>query len=129
MKKNEPVSSSIDEYIAMFPKEVQAKLKELRTLIKSITLESAETISYGMPTFKLNDKSLVYFAAFKNHIGFYPFPSGIEAFKQETTDYVTSKGTIQFPLNHPLPKDLITKIVKFRIKENLEKDKSKKSSY
>lgn len=112
--------SNIDEYIRIQPEDIQAKLKQLRELIKELTPESVEAISYQMPTFKLNGKNLVHFAAFKNHIGFYPFPSGIEAFKEETKDFVTSTGTIQFPLDKPLPLSLIKKIVQFRVKGNQE---------
>ncbi len=112
--------TNIDEYIRIQPEDIQAKLKQLRELIKELAPESVEAISYQMPTFKLNGKNLVHFAAFKNHIGFYPFPSGIEAFKEETKDFVTSTGTIQFPLDKPLPLSLIKKIVQFRVKENQE---------
>lgn len=116
--------TNIDEYIALQPKEVQTKLKQLRKIIKSTAPKAEETISYGMPAFKLNGKGLVYFAAFKSHIGFYPFPSGVKKFNEETKAYKTSKGAIQFPLNKPLPKTLIKKIVKFRVQEN-SKDSSK----
>ncbi|MEP7103089.1 MAG: DUF1801 domain-containing protein [Candidatus Dojkabacteria bacterium] len=121
---NKQVFTTIDEYIDKAPVEVQGKLKELRSFIKNLAPEAEETIAYQMPTFKLNGKGLAYFAAFKNHIGFYPFPSGVAAFKEETAQYVTSKGTIQLPLDKPLPLELIEKIIKFRIKENLEKKKS-----
>jgi uncharacterized protein YdhG (YjbR/CyaY superfamily) len=123
-KTHEP--NSIDQYIETFPKEVQEKLLHLRKAIKEVIPEAEETISYQMPTFKINGKYIVYFAAFKKHIGFYPFPSGIEAFKKESSDYVTSTGAIQFPFDKPIPFDLVKKIVKFRVKENLEKEKSKK---
>jgi len=111
---------TIDEYINMCPKEVQGRLKELRSLIKELVPEATEKISYQMPTFYLNG-NLVHFAAHSNHIGFYPTPSGIDQFKTELEKYVTSKGAIQFPLEKPLPFDLIKKIVRFRAEENRNK--------
>lgn len=111
---------NIDEYIAMFPKEVQDKLREMRELIQETAPQAEETISYKMPTFRLNG-ILVHFAAYKNHIGFYPTPSGIEAFKDELSIYKHSKGSVQFPLEEPLPFDIIRKIVVFRINENNSK--------
>lgn len=110
----------IDTYINGFPKEIQKILKQIRKTIKQAAPEAKETIKYGMPTFILNG-NLVFFAAFKNHIGFYPVPSGIEAFKKELSVYKTGKGSIQFPLDKPMPLDLISKIVNFRVKENLGK--------
>jgi uncharacterized protein YdhG (YjbR/CyaY superfamily) len=109
---------TIDEYIATFPKNIQSILEELRQAIKKSAPEAEETISYQMPAFKLNG-ILVWFAAFKNHIGFYPKTSAIEAFKRELSNYEVSKGTIRFPLDKPIPLDLVKKIVKHRIKENL----------
>lgn len=117
-----PKPRTIDEYIAMFPKEVQKILENLRQVIRKTAPEAEETIDYGIPTFKLNG-NLVHFAAFKSHIGFYPAPSGIEAFKKELSPYKQSKGTIQFPLDKPIPIDLVKKIVEFRVKENLSKKK------
>lgn len=114
----------IDEYIAGFPLETQKYLEEIRTTIKKIVPEATEVISYQMPAFKYYG-ILVYFAAYKNHIGFYPGASGIEAFKKELSGYKWAKGSVQFPLDHDLPLDLITKIVKFKAKENLEKQKLK----
>jgi uncharacterized protein YdhG (YjbR/CyaY superfamily) len=111
---------SIDEYIAAFPAEVQKRLQEIRSVIKSAAPQATEKISYQMPTFYLNG-NLVHFAAFKNHIGFYPVPSGIEAFKRELSKYAQGKGSVQFPLDEPLPLALIRKIVKFRVAENLKK--------
>lgn len=111
--------NSIDEYIASFPKDIQALLETMRTTIRSAAPEAEETISYGMPTFRLKG-NLVHFAAFKHHIGFYPVPSGIEAFKQELAPYKSAKGSVQFPLNQPLPLDLISRIVTFRVAENLK---------
>lgn len=109
---------NIDEYIATFPNNVQIILQELRQAIKDAAPEAKEAISYQMPTYKLNG-NLVHFAAWKNHIGFYPGgPSAIEAFKKELSPFKQSKGTIQFPTDKPIPFDLVKKIVKFRVKEN-----------
>jgi uncharacterized protein YdhG (YjbR/CyaY superfamily) len=113
---------TIGEYIKTFPKDVQLILEKMRQTIQKAAPEATEAISYQMPAFKLNG-NLVWFAAFKNHIGFYPIPSGIEAFKEEVSPYIAGKGTFQFPLDKPIPYDLIEKIVIFRIKENLEKKK------
>jgi uncharacterized protein YdhG (YjbR/CyaY superfamily) len=109
---------TIDEYIATFPNNVQGILQELRQVIRDSAPEAEEVISYQIPAFKLNG-ILVWFAAFKNHIGFYPKSSAIEAFKKELSGYEVSKGTIRFPLDKPVPFELIRKIVKHRIKENL----------
>jgi uncharacterized protein YdhG (YjbR/CyaY superfamily) len=117
--------NSIDAYIDGFPKEIQVLLEQIRTTIKNAAPQAEEKISYGMPAFFLKGQ-LVYYAAFKNHIGFYALPSGNNAFQKELTKYKVGKGSIQFPLTEKIPYDLITKIVKFRIKENLEKDKLKK---
>lgn len=113
---------TINEYISTFPKNVQDILEKIRQTIKKSAPEAEETISYQMPTFKLNGKNLVHFAAFKNHIGFYPIPSGIEAFKKELSSYKQGKGSVQFPIEKPIPYDLVKKIVIFRVKENLEKN-------
>ena len=120
MSKSKP--KTIDEYIAMFPKDVQKILENLRQVIRETAPTADETIDYGIPTFKLNG-NLVHFAAFKNHIGFYPTPSGIEAFKKELSHYKQSKGTVQFPLDKPIPFDLVKKIVEFRVKENESRKK------
>lgn len=117
-------NNSIDNYISSFPIEIQTRLEEMRRTIKKAAPEAAETIKYAMPTFVLNG-NLVHFAAFKNHIGFYPVPSGIEAFKKELSVYKGAKGSVQFTLDKPLPLELITKIVNFRVKENLQKAKTK----
>jgi uncharacterized protein YdhG (YjbR/CyaY superfamily) len=117
--------NSIDEYIATFPDQVQRILVELRTAIKAAAPEAEEKISYQMPTFVLNGSNLIHFAAFKNHIGFYPTPSGIEAFKDELSVYKSSKGAVQFPIDQPMPFELITKIVKYRVAENSKKGKKK----
>ena len=109
---------TIDEYIATFPNNVQSILQELRQVIRDSAPEAEEVISYQIPAFKLNG-ILVWFAAFKDHIGFYPKSSAIEAFKKELSGYDISKGTIRFPLDKPIPFELVRKIVKHRVKENL----------
>lgn len=116
------IFDDIDSYIASFPEDTRILLEKIRSTIKEAAPEAKETINYGMPTFTLKG-NLVHFAAFKNHIGFYPTPSGIEAFKKELSVYQGSKGSVQIPLNKPIPFDLITRIVKFRVKEILEKQK------
>ena len=117
--------TSIDEYIAAFPADVQAKLETMRATIRAVAPAAEEKISYQMPTFALNG-NLVHFAAFKNHIGFYPVPTGIAAFKRELSGYKTAKGSVQFPLDQPLPMTLIRKIVRFRVAENLKRAPKKK---
>ena len=114
----------IDDYIATFPEEVQEVLQEVRTTIRKAAPEAEEAISYQMPTFKLNG-NLVHFAAWKNHIGFYPTPSGTKEFQKEISKYAFAKGSIQFPLDKPMPHALITKIVKFRVKESQKKVSSR----
>lgn len=117
----------IDEYIERFPGDTRKSLEELRAIIKKTVPLAEETISYGMPAFNLNGHYLVYFAAYKNHIGLYPVPGGNKEFEKDFAAYVTSgKGTIQFPLDKPVPLELVTKIVKFRVKENEEKAGRKK---
>ncbi len=125
MKANQAVPQTIDEYIAGFPKDVQEILQHVRQTIREAAPDAQEKISYKMPTFTLKG-NLVYFAAFKNHIGFYPIPSGIEEFKEELSAYEQGKGSVQFPLDKPIPYDLISRIVKFRVKENLAKAAAKK---
>jgi uncharacterized protein YdhG (YjbR/CyaY superfamily) len=110
----------IDEYIALFPQEVQALLEKVRQTIRAAAPEAEETISYQIPTFRLKG-NLVHFAGYKRHIGFYPAPSGVEKFKNELSAYEGAKGSVKFPLDKPIPYNLISKIVKFRVKENLEK--------
>ena len=122
MKTNAP--ENIDDYIAGFPKETQAILKKIRLTIRKAAPDAEETIGYQIPTFKLKG-NLVHFAAFKNHIGFYPAPTGIEKFKKELAIYQGGKGTLQFPLDQPMPYNLISKVVKFRVKENLAKAAAK----
>ena len=112
---------SVDEYIKTFPKEVQSILEKMRQTVKTAAPGVVEAISYQMPTFKLNGKALVYFAAFKSHIGFYPIPSGVEAFKKELSPYKKGKGSVQFPMDQPMPYDLVKRIVRFRAKQLLKK--------
>lgn len=118
--------SSVDAYISNAPEAVQELLKKIRATIQNAAPEADESISYGMPAFSINGKPLVYFAAFKNHIGFYATPSGHTAFEKALSKYKQGKGSVQFPLNEPIPFPLITKIVKFRLKEVKEKLKPKK---
>ena len=112
---------TIDEYIKDFTGNVQRTLESVRQTIRKAAPEAVEAISYQMPTFKLNGKNLVHFAAFKNHIGFYPIPSAVEAFKKELSSYKQGKGSVQFPIAEPVPLDLIRRIVEFRIKEIMKK--------
>jgi uncharacterized protein YdhG (YjbR/CyaY superfamily) len=112
--------TTVDEYIATFPKNEQAILQEMRQVVKEAAPEAEEVISYQMPAYKQNG-IVVYFAAFTNHIGFFPTASGIEAFKEKLTDFKISKGTIQFPIDKPIPMELVKEIVRFRVKENLVK--------
>jgi uncharacterized protein YdhG (YjbR/CyaY superfamily) len=114
--------TTIDEYINAFPHEVQEHLKQIRETIKNVAPQAKEKISYGMPTFYLNG-NLIHFAGYKNHIGLYPAPQGIEAFKDELSIYKGAKGSVQFPLNKPMPLDLIAKITRYRVKNALEKSK------
>ena len=125
MEGDNSAYTTIDEYIAIYPEEVQKILEEIRKVIKASAPDAEETIKYRMPTFTLKG-NLVHFAAFKQHIGFYPTPSGIEKFKIELSAYEGAKGSVQFPLNQPIPFDLISKIVAFRVKENLERAEAKK---
>ncbi|MBI5870312.1 MAG: DUF1801 domain-containing protein [Actinobacteria bacterium] len=118
---NRSAAKSTDEYIRDFPPEVQKVLEEMRALIKALAPDATETISYAIPTFDLNGKHLVHFAGFKKHIGFYPEPSAMEEFAEELKTYKSGKGSVQFPLSQPLPKDLIRRIIEFRIKENLSR--------
>ena len=120
MKTNRASPTNIDEYIAAYPTEIQDILQSIRQVIQAAAPDAKETISYQMPTFTLHG-NLVHFAAFKGHIGFYPVPSGIEAFKEELSVYKQGKGSVQFPLDQPIPYELIRKITEFRVKENLAK--------
>jgi uncharacterized protein YdhG (YjbR/CyaY superfamily) len=118
MMKDKPIN--VDEYITSFPKEIRKILEQIRTTIKKAAPQAEEVISYSMPAFKQNGV-LVYYAAHKNHIGFYPTSSGMTMFKEELAGYNTSKGAIQFPLDKPMPLVLIAKILEFRVKESAEK--------
>lgn len=118
---------TMDEYIDTFPEDVRRILNELRQTIRQVAPEAEETINYQIPTFTLNG-NLVHFAAFENHIGFYPTPSGMEAFKKELSGYKGAKGSVQFPINEPLPLPLIRRIVEFRVKQNLDRKQKKKNS-
>jgi uncharacterized protein YdhG (YjbR/CyaY superfamily) len=119
------IPSNVNEYIAAFPKEVQQLLQQMRATIKAAAPKAEELISYGMPGYK-HHSQLVFFAAFKNHIGFYATPTGHKAFEKELAKYKQGKGSVQFPIEEPLPLSLITKIVKFRVKENELKANTKK---
>ena len=118
---NRATAHSIDEYIAGFSPETQKVLEELRMLIKASAPAATETISYAIPTFDLNGKHLVHFAGYERHVGLYPAPSGLEAFKADLKPYKSGKGSVQFPLGQPLPTDLIRRIVAFRVEENTGK--------
>lgn len=115
----------IEKYILQFPEDVQEILRQIRELIKTIVPDAEELMAYGMPAYKSNKKPLVYFAAFKNHIGFYATPSGHSKFQDEFSKYKQGKGSVQFPLDKPIPYELIEKIVKFRVDENNIKAKKK----
>lgn len=114
--------TSIDEYISQFSEELQVLLQQMRETIAKAAPEAEECINYGMPTFRFNG-NLVHFAGFKNHIGFYPAPSGISNFAQELSPYKSSKGAVQFPLDQPLPLNLVAEITRFRVEENGQKKK------
>ena len=126
MQKKSAIPKNVDEYISKFPDEVAQKLEQLRQAIKKAAPAAQEVISYQMPAYKVHG-NLVYFAGYKNHIGFYPGAAGIEAFKKELSVYKGAKGSVQFPLDKSLPLSIVTKIVKFRVKQNLEKAKNKLS--
>jgi uncharacterized protein YdhG (YjbR/CyaY superfamily) len=118
MKTSQSVPSNIDEYIADFPKDIQVVLEKVRLTIKKAAPEAEETISYKIPTFKLNGKYLIYFAGYKKHISLYPVPIGDDEFNKQIVGYQAGKGTLQFPLDKPIPYDLIRKIVKVSLKQN-----------
>ena len=120
MRTKQTAPKNIDDYIAGFPNDVQEILEKIRMTIRKAAPDAEETIKYQMPTFTL-EGNLVHFAAYKKHIGFYPAPTGIEKFKNELSIYGSAKGTLKFPLDKPIPFGLISKIVKFRVKENLER--------
>jgi uncharacterized protein YdhG (YjbR/CyaY superfamily) len=115
----------IDAYIANFPKDVQSILQKIRKIIKKAAPDTQEKIGYGMPTFTMNGKNLVHFAAFEKHIGFYPTPSGIEKFRKEIDSYKNAKGSVQFPFDQPIPYELIGRITEFRVREQQAKVKKK----
>jgi uncharacterized protein YdhG (YjbR/CyaY superfamily) len=112
---------TVDEYIASFPAEVQEILAQIREIIKEKAPEATEEMAYGMPAYKTFGKPLVYFAAFKNHIGFYATPSGHEYFSEELSKYKQGKGSVQFPIKQPIPHELIARMVEFRVNENQAK--------
>ena len=124
MDSKKPGFNSIDEYIQTFPQDIQKILQEVRATIKAAAPEAEEKISYQMPTFFLKG-NLIHFAAFKNHIGIYPTPSGTEAFKRELSIYQGAKGSVRLPIDEPMPLKLISRIVKFRVAENLKNEKSR----
>lgn len=124
MKNRSTPAKNVTEYIAGFPEDVQNRMHELRDAIKKAAPNAEETIAYMMPAYKYHGP-LVYFAGYKNHIGFYATPNGHEAFKKELSVYKQGKGSVQFPLDKPLPLGLVSKIVKFRVKQNQEKEKAK----
>lgn len=124
MTATRSIYKTIDEYIAALPQKAQAIMEEIRATIQEAAPEAQETINYGIPTFTLKG-NLVHFAAFPHHIGFYPTPSGIEKFKDELSAYESAKGSVKFPLDQPIPFQLIGEIVAFRVRENLEKAAAK----
>lgn len=121
MKSNKVHFTSIDKYIGTFPKDIQKILEEVRATIKAVAPDAEETISYQIPAFKLNGMYIAHFSAWKNHIGMYPIPSGSEAFNKELSKYKAAKSSLNFPIDKPMPLKLISKIVKLRIADNLEK--------
>lgn len=124
MTSNKP--GTVDEYLSAFPEDIQQILQQVRATIKRAAPGAEECIAYAMPAYKLNGP-LVYFAGYKNHVGFYATPTGHEAFRKELSKYKEGKGSVQFPVDQPMPLKLIEKIVKFRMKENMQKVKVKKS--
>jgi uncharacterized protein YdhG (YjbR/CyaY superfamily) len=125
MKTAQPAPTTIDAYIAAFPLEVQTMLEQIRVAIRETAPDAQETISYAMPTFTLNGHYLVYFAAYKKHIGLYPSPIGVEEFQEAVSLYGAGKGTMKFPLDQPIPFDLIRNVVRFRVKEHAERAAAK----
>ncbi len=117
MQNDTPTPQTIDEYIAGYPPDVQAILRQIRATIKEVAPDAGEKIGYGLPTFTLNGRNLVHFGAFKQHIGFYPAPSGLDQFQDELAAYAGSKGAVRFPLDQPIPYDLVRKITAFRVEE------------
>lgn len=125
MKSNKAGFHSIDEYIATFPEETQKMLEEVRGIIRAAAPDALEKISYQIAAFELNGRNLVHFAGWKKHIAMYPTPTGSEAFNKQVAQYADGKGTLKFPIDEPMPLKLISKIVKLRIADNLEKFKTK----
>ena len=126
MKSKKVTFKSMDEYIGTFPEDIQKILEELRGTIKAAAPEAEETISYNIPTFKMNGRYLIYFAGWKNHISLYPIPVGGESFNKQIAKYVEGKGTLKFSIDKPLPLKLITKIVKLKLAENQKRTDKKK---
>ena len=125
--KNEKIKpENVDDYISDFPEDIQSVLEKIRATIRKAAPDALEMISYGIPAFKFQGKPLVYFAAFKNHIGFYPTPTGIKEFEKDLSIYKQGKGSVQFPIDKPMPLELIGKIVKYRVNKNLEMSLTKK---
>lgn len=128
MKSGKNIINTIDEYIGSFPDDIQIILEKIRQTIKEAAPDAEEAISYAIPMFKLNGKNLVHFAAFKNHIGFYATPTGHKAFVKELLVYKQGRGSVQFPIDKPIPLNLITQIIKYRVKENEQKISLKKKT-
>jgi uncharacterized protein YdhG (YjbR/CyaY superfamily) len=120
------MDNAVDKYLSSFPEDVRERLDKMRDIIRKIVPDAEEKIGYGIPTYKLNGKNFVHFGGFKNHIGFYPAPSGLAAFEKELSPYKAAKGSVQFPHDKPFPTALITKIVKYRLKQEKEKAAPKK---
>jgi len=125
METDQATPQTIDEYIAAYPTDVQAILQQVRQTIREAAPDAGEKIGYGLPTFTLHGRNLVHFGAFKHHIGFYPAPSGLDQFEEELARYAGSKGAVRFPLDEPMPLDLIRRIVLFRVEENRAKAAAK----
>jgi uncharacterized protein YdhG (YjbR/CyaY superfamily) len=125
MKTKKTGFTSVDDYISTLPKDTQKIMQEIRKTIKTVAPKAEETISYQMPAFKLDGQYIAHYAAWKKHIGMYPVPAGDEAFRKEIAPYLGAKSSLQFPLDKPLPLQLIRKMVKFRIAENLKNEKKK----
>ena len=125
MQSTSSTPKTIDDYISAFPEDVQEILEKVRQTVREAAPDTEETISYQMPTFRQNGSYVVYFAAFKKHLGLYPTPDGIEAFKDELAVYKNARGSVQFPLDKPIPYDLISRIVRFRVEENRARAKGK----
>lgn len=124
MKTNESAAREVDDFIARYPADVQEILQKIRGIIREAAPDAQEKLNYGIPTFTLNG-NLVHYSALKNHIGFYPTPSGVEKFKKQLSNYSGAKGSVQFPLDQPIPYELIRSITEFRVKEQRAKNKKK----